>query len=114
MSSQNRLRGVHQVVTMGGNLRRAQLPANLHPKIYAAQLGCQPSRTGIRQRVLSLPAERRRLLFPRVLGMARWLLILGVVLSLFLLLPAAAGAPGDLVAGGATPATACRVDGVTG
>jgi len=46
--------------------------------------------------------------------MTRWLLILGLVLSLFLLLPAAAGAPGDLVAGGATSATARCVDGATG
>ena len=45
--------------------------------------------------------------------MTKWLVILGVVVCLFLLLPAAAGEQRDSVASGAIPATASRVDGAT-
>ena len=46
--------------------------------------------------------------------MARWLVILGVVVCLLLLLPVAAGEQRHFVVGGATLATVCRVDGATG
>jgi len=46
--------------------------------------------------------------------MTGWLVILGVVLGLFLLLPAAAGSQRDFLPDGATPATASRMAGAIG
>src|SRR2546428_12188454 len=91
MKSQNHLR----VGSPSGDDGQSTSCATFHqsaPKIYAARLGCQPSRAGIQQRVLSVPSERRRLLYLGLIRIERWLVILGVVLVLFLLLPVAAGA----------------------